>query len=956
MSSAQNRPPKAASAINIFDSGGEVRRLRREGIQADPTSTAGFNSGRNTLTDPSSNTAGFVHGLNTLTSQIAYGVIVDGSALVNGYRVSLDHGGMPIIATPLAASSAGCLGATAISSYMPGTRVVVALNSRDGTSVILGSQPTDIELVGQAQHDYISPFSRKRVDDCHKKLLKQADGGGYSNFNGGRPMDATTASEWGAITTTGAAITLDDFMLRASINEMCGMYAFYHDSLLRIAGHNYQCWTGGHEREAFVDQAEYNDYQGYTPYPWENVGCLDRSTTPVQQYEPTNYLSFMGQPYYSRWENKHEFAQPYHRTIEFYGYLGQGKRRIIQTPPPGITRWTYDTSAGPEGATPFDSGGQNGARPGGKGPKKETQNTVTKPSIVLAEQNVGLDGRIYLSSAKGITLLKRILLPSTNRTLRPENYDKGDDTEKNYKAASLVGAGEEHLITGDIRVTENEYPNLQRAAAVMDLHGYLFNYSGVHPFYWHKEDYKTWELPEYTHAQVQQKTPTFSSLRNKMYMKSITPKEVKVDHRYGNQDYYETECFLSLLDDGGIVIGDGYGAEIRMTGGCISLSAPGDVWLKSGRDMQAWCGNDAVVRANKTVDISATEETVRIKAEKHLMMLGGNEDSQTGGVLIESKTKGIDYDFTTPGDETRFNGVLIRAPSANVVTHSKSLYLKTGSDNDAIERGGHIMIDVQGGEQDIAVRSRNFYHYLEENGAVFHFFGQDDETQKANYFRKDFSLLSGRLGTERDLIVGGGILCENNILVAKGHIATEQAAQMALPLVAPLDEEGQNKIKEGIQKVREAIDKDIPAAANKIRDTVIQVNWLDDNRAGNEDQLIYMGFSFRIDTDYNVEEFMLFEDRWQQLARLGGQQPEKWTEKPVKVNTDPFETYPFPGKRWLVTEPAYKEQDLKIALKQGDGFRDKNRGKSLASEYRDPEFKPPKPKTLDGNYPIVPRN
>ena len=43
-----------------------------------------------------------------------------------------------------------------------------------------------------------------------------------------------------------------------------------------------------------------------------------------------------------------------------------------------------------------------------------------------------------------------------------------------------------------------------------------------------------------------------------------------------------------LLEDGTVVIGDGYGAEIRMCAGSITISAPGDVWLKPGKNAQMW--------------------------------------------------------------------------------------------------------------------------------------------------------------------------------------------------------------------------------------------------------------------------------------------------------------------------------------------------------------------------------
>ena len=115
-------------------------------------------------------------------------------------------------------------------------------------------------------------------------------------------------------------------------------------------------------------------------------------------------------------------------------------------------------------------------------------------------------------------------------------------------------------------------------------------------------------------------------------------------------------------------------------------------------------------------------------------------------------------------------------------------------------------------------------------------------------------------------------------------------------------------------------------------------------------------FSFRTDDDYNIPDFVLYEDRWQQMARLGASSPDKWTEKPVKVKTGP-DSFPFPGKKWTQDEQSYVEQDLKI-VQQNDGYIDQSRGTApnLSSEYQTPEFKENQKKTLDGTYPIIPRS
>jgi hypothetical protein len=955
-----NPPNKAVNAspstntpsVNQHDTGANTRQRLGQAMAGRGVGSA--HGGQLTgAADPNSALPAYRMGFQD-TGRICTGVIMDGVAIANCYRVHVDHGICPVIASASSHSSQACLGATAINTYAPGTRVLVAVDDKEHKAVILGTAPEALNSGKRAYHDYISPMARKRVDDVHKKYIKQPFGNFTADWSAWMPYDSTCASEWGAVSTTGGAITLDDFMLRASINEFCGIYGFYHDSLLRVAGYNMQVWTAGSERDAYMDQAECNDATGYAPYPWEAIGSL-QETTAILEYQAQDYQCSQAKPYYMHWENKHEFAQPYHRSQVFFGYLGQGGRRVVHAPPPGLQWWTYDGKKGPTGSPPFDSTIQakdGPPMPCGGGPSKDTDHNP-KPAIGLNEQNDALDGRIFMASAKGITITKRILLPMPQRVKRPEDIKEGDDASKNYKASSKHGSGPEHKITGDIKTTDTKYPNLQRATAVLDLHGYLFNYAGLHPFYWHAKDYKTWEQQDLSQhgLQYNQEIPEFSQLAgSKMYLEQPQEKTLKIDHRYNTQKFYQTECFISLLEDGGVVIGDGYGAEIRMVGGCVFISAPGDVWMKGGRDVQTWAGNDSIVRANKTVDISATEKNVRIKSEKNVLVLAGN-GGQDGGILLESRGTTDDYDFEECGDKVKFSGVVARAPKSNVVSLAKQIYLRTGGGD---VQPGDITIDASKGDKDLITKSNNVYQFLQRSGRMYHFFGQTDY-QKANMFSEQVSLLAGRLGTERDIIAGGGILAQGSILVSKGHIVTESASRGAI-FVAPCDGDCQAQVNEGIELIRKLIDDDIPQIGSQIDQQVLEMKWYTEKKAGNDRVMSILEFSFRTDDDYKIPDFLLYEDRWQQMARLGGKSPEKWTEKPVKSKACD-ETWPFPGKKWLNEEQAFVEQDFKIVQPSG-GYIDKPRGKApgLAGEYREPEFKPNTPKKLNGNYPIIPRN
>ena len=88
-----------------------------------------------------------------------------------------------------------------------------------------------------------------------------------------------------------------------------------------------------------------------------------------------------------------------------------------------------------------------------------------------------------------------------------------------------------------------------------------------------------------------------------------------VDGRYGSVAYYPNLAYFGMLDEGGIVIGDGFGAEIRLGGGRVEITCPGDIWLKSGRNVNAWAGRDVAVRAKHAVDASATDGPVRINRD-----------------------------------------------------------------------------------------------------------------------------------------------------------------------------------------------------------------------------------------------------------------------------------------------------------------------------------------------------
>lgn len=941
-SPASSRPP-------VHDTGQKLRQHQNDTAYGSQQATAAYAAQLRPVADPNGVLPAYRFGFQD-TGRLVVGFIMDGTPIANCYRVHLEKGFAPIVATACSHGSAAAIGATELNTYAPGTPVIVMVHDKNAMGYILGGIPSILDVGRRSYHDYISQAARKRVDELHKKHIKQKDGGQIVDHSVWRPIDSTMAAEWGAISTTGLGVTVDDFMVRLSVNEFCGVYGFYHDQLLRVAGTNMQVWTAGSERDAFMDQAECNDTVGYAPYPWEAMGVIIPGQPTVQEYDVKTYLCPKQKPYYAHWENKNEYQQPYHRSQIFYGYLGQGRRSTVTAPPPGVTRWTYKPGEGGEGEKPYESapGNDYGELECESGADKEKDHDE-KPCFGLHEDNVGLDGRRFIASAKGITIAKRLLLPMPQRIKRPDTPD--GDTEKDYKFSGQYGAGPEHKITGDIQTTDSTWPNLQRAASLLDLHGYLFNYAGIHPFYWHAKDYKTWEQSELeptTKTQINHRVPAFNTLTSSMFLKQPEPKKWKIDHRYGEQDYYEMESFITLLEDGGVVIGDGYGGEIRMTGGSVFISAPGDVWLKSGRHSTIWSGADCSIRAYNGIDMSTTKDSVRIKSEKHFMALAGN-DGYEGGILLESRGRFGGYNFENCGDDVLFGGIVLHARESAIAAVGDSVYVGTKEDAD----DGKIILDAGKGRRDVVTSSNNVYHYVK--AAIYHGFGTgrpDEKPEKSNYFAKNNTLVCGMFSAQKDIFASGNLLCNKNIISASKHILTRQAERR--PQVAPIDAEGESLIGGVISEVTALVATVIPDAV-KGNSQFNKITHFDALRIGDADVQEKLAFSFRTDEQYKVADFLLYEDRWQQLAELSGQTGKKWEETGVEAFSGCDMTYPFPGKKWLVDEQAYVMQEFNIAEFANGGIRDMDRGTApgLNGAYSNPRFQDNNKTTLNNGYIII---
>lgn len=809
------------------------------------------------------------------SGKIVFGRVHMGYPYLNCYIVAVGPqlGGM-IVCTNLQESSTSLMGARDTTSLAPDTPVLLWMPHQGKWGYILGSFPNLIDNGNFIFSDWIVQGGNtgvKRDKYYTDMLTKLVDRGGTKDFSNHQPIDSNSM-DWGRMTELGGGIHLDPFMTFLRIDETTGLYGFYHDQLMRLSGHNLDITSGTHEELYRDDEGENTYFRGETPYPWEALGSFDANATvhkentakdvhlnlPEGTYEPVEYDQ-----------------QAFYRYQEYGGYLGQGRIRLMAIPP--------DSASG-----------------------VNTFKSTSAPIGVFREQ-ISLDGSYSLASAKNIIISKRTLIAVPKQVKLPEDYSETADSveNKNYKAAGLDRAdgneGDEHKV-GDLKAS-GEFPHLVAVAGMLDLHSYTFNWKNIHPFYYHKEDYVLPEESEIT-PKITRITsrPDFSLLAKEMWLPRPTAKSLKVDHRYGNSDYFENMSHMTMTDDGSVVIQGGNGEELRMVGGNIQLSCPGNVMLQPGKSVVSLAGKDVILRAKKSIDITSTDKDVRIKSENNLHMLAAN--SGNGGILLESRSRGDSQYFPSKGgDSVVSSGIVLKSKHSQIVGLGKDIYLRTGVDNGPY---GAIVLDAGEGKGLIQNVCRSSEYYLNRNGSVKYWYGKD-AVVATTQFRRNRTMIGNYTQIDGQLIVDKSIIARRHILSHTGVImAKRNAVQYQGKVVQPLSPASAER---ALQDLRETQQKAQQRGQDRWTNTLTP-KWYEDDKAGQSETQKKISFGLRRSDEYGTENFKLPETNWQVLA---GDSGSVFKEK-VVLYQEREEMMPWPGeKAWTGKNLLqYSNKSLKL--------------------------------------------
>lgn len=857
---------------------------------------------------PVSDSAGTLSGTELdlgADSRTAYGLIVDAIPLARCYRVQPDAGGPTIVCAKATGGPIGPIGMYDADTLVVGTHVRFMCLPGATTGLIIASEPIYMTDPTKCFGDRISMGSNTGLmKETGPQSIFDMGGtikagtlslhGGITDWSGRTAEDSLEIGEFNRNSELGLMFHGDSYMAFMRADEYTGIWCFYWDGLCRIAGQQFQGWEGPSEREVYDDEGETVWYHGVGTYPWEHMGMLAGPTLISHAVSPDNVQN--NYQYYAAREPDDNDIQPFHRFRIYRGYLGQGEKKLVCCPAPGV---------------------------GGNLQYSDD----TYQAVGLFEEQITMAGRWGVRTALGFTLAKRPIIPVPKR--KEIVTSENGDTPSNYRMSGhYAGGGAAHLVQATPTqggAEGSDEKAFYASAAVMDLHAHLFNWEGQHPFHYHSNDFFLPEEDSYSHVASNQEVPTWTDLDavSTWYLTLPSTDNIVYDHRTPGPDIdvYRNTAYFTITDEGAVLIGDGFGSEIRMAGGCIFLQCPGDVMLEAGRNIIAWGGRDICLRAWNCVDITASERDVRIKAEKNLNMLAASSGGNWG-MLFETRSdismgnpsgeqgKSL-YGWEQVGEDAQHTGIVFKAKNSEIVSWSRNYYVMTNMSEclnkaqgsiasiPAQVKEGDIVFDTKG-RGDIITRSMYVKHWVQ--CAVMHAFPDNPTIQQVNLFTAGGATLCGSAYIDGDLLTDGSHLVRDDVISCGGHFYSTaggmvQAADTSSACSA-LD----------LGRAQEATLRSWSDTSYGIDMTAM---WYAAGRPGNPDVVRSAWFDLRTMQNYRTQDFTLWESRWSQLARIGGASAgtRQWTENPVETQSlahPKLHTYPLPGYEKLAAGTALR--------------------------------------------------
>jgi len=880
-------------------------------------------AGNAVLADPYRSATDRVSGPGISQPALLYGVVVDAVMGGHAYRVSSGESGF-IWCGLTGLGALGPFGQKPVDTVAIGQAVFYVIRPETptiGTIVALAPGPG----IGQEDTpgDAAWPFFRSghsgdvshRIPVEEAIALAEAAGlpGGIDvwDFSSGRTLDATATGERGFLAETGVGIVADSFHVQMRVDEHTGVFAFYHDQLLRIAGVNFQQWTSLSDDEQVDDAGELYGVKRTWVYPWEGAGLwkwnqvTGRSTdnpvvdpdTGVENDNP----DVNGIPGYSGQgsrdiasedaqggnglavrETADTGALPAARGYEFSGYLGQGTRTVTALPlqftyvAPEAVEWTnkgagyFSPNELEDGATTpadthlfFDSEGvaeETVGEPNDPVEARVEQNRLNnvdgfQPGVISEHRTMA--GAYHLAAAKRIILVKRSSQPVPRQKRKPEDPGGDEatppDDSLNPTPYTPSGLSPPSGYVGTAadwsrHKVQADLPDMGEGRRANAVADLL-----AYVFNWeasHPFSYHLgdWDLPE-------------EGLAGSPLVNQAIPA------------YARLACRQHLKDPPAVSldVDHRYGpTDYYQTESVIALLDDGDVLIYTGfgasihlhnADVNIDTPGDINLRSGRNINMWAghdvtikARDSVDLAATKHDIRLSSARNLQAvagfsgcGGILLESQAVCPGYQFTDSVGEE------VKS-SGIVMVAPNSQVLAISRDVVLTSLGGKIICDAG---PTGTVRSISRYHHIVAYCSIVAGFGGRGGQSGVNEFSAGYTLI-------------GSALSVNGSVSAIGSVGT--AALSVSTGITARDY--------GLRTYMDSV-LDVPSAP--IEAYVAE-------------------FTMRSDEQMLTYDFTAWRPRWMTLAAESGQALTTWSESPVVASASGYSQHPYPGGAW--TEPG----------------------------------------------------
>jgi len=584
------------------------------------------------------------------------GRIVIAGAYANTYFVEIE--GASITASALETGSSRRGGHTSGTCYSPGGVVLVAKLRESSAlaqyflspNLILGSfdvfpKQEDSVFTGLS----IQEGSLAGIENnaAYREVIKSS--AALSDLRQSRSSNRFTDAQpgdWYKSTALGGILLLSEFMCKVGISPDCAITCNGVDSLLDLTSRNY--------------------VQDHISYLREAIHRADVATD-VEQYSLSILEAIGGQSALQEYENEDGTTSIVPATENATGFFRHQAFRG------GATEGVFSTMR-----TDFSEGGPY------------TFGEETYPGTLSVLQR--MDGIYRVRAAKEIKLEKTYAIVSPWKKEDIACAAPSKDTEEDSEYADLTDAERLKEQFGLSSVDE-----VYRLMPLM--HEQFASYEEATTYFRGlRKDDGIWHFPTIEEVQEavfpgesEQTVRPLSSQESEYTISDIVSEDKEIYPGRRVKLFKNSSVFL-MSDDGGLVLGDGYGGEIRMNRGKVTISSIGDVEILPGRDLIEQVPGNRINRTKGRVEIASTDGSIAVKAEGNLQMLSGGS---AGGMLtLENRSTQASLNDISEDDITEGrpfgSGIQIKAPESGVSILGSHIYgagYSTDVDGAGTDRG-----------------------------------------------------------------------------------------------------------------------------------------------------------------------------------------------------------------------------------------------------------------------------